>query len=77
MIAQRMKQKGWIEFTREAPEPWLWILSPGEQALAAHRAVAKAEIDLDTHGVFRDGARQPSRPALSIDRFRNGFLPRK
>ena len=48
MIAQGMKQKGWIEFTRKAPEPWLQILSPGEQALAAHRAVAKAEIDLDT-----------------------------
>jgi DNA-binding MarR family transcriptional regulator len=48
MIAQGMKQKGWIEFAREAPEPWLQILSPGEQALAAHRAVAKAEIDLDT-----------------------------
>lgn len=48
MIAQGMKQKGWIEFTGEAPEPWLQILPPGEQALAAHRAVAKAEIELDT-----------------------------
>ena len=48
MIAQGMKQRGWIEFTREAPEPCLQILPPGEQALAAHRAVAKAEIELDT-----------------------------
>ena len=48
MIAQGMKQKGWIEFTIEAPEPCLQILPSGEQALAAHRAVAKAEIELDT-----------------------------
>ena len=48
MIAQGMKHKGWIEFTTEAPEPWLRILPAGEQAVAAHRAVAKAEIALDT-----------------------------
>lgn len=47
MIAQRMKHKGWIEFAREA-EPWLQILPLGEQAVAAHRAVAKSEIDLDS-----------------------------
>jgi hypothetical protein len=48
MIAQGVKQKGRIEFTREPPEPWLQILSPGQQALAAHRAVVKADIELDT-----------------------------
>jgi hypothetical protein len=48
MIAQGMKHKGWIEFTTEALEPWLQILPAGEQAVAAHRAVAKAEIALDT-----------------------------
>jgi hypothetical protein len=48
MIAQRMKHKGWIEFVREAQEPWLRILPLGEQAVAAHRAVAKSEIELDT-----------------------------
>ena len=48
MIAQRMKQKGLIEFAREAEEPWLQILPLGEQAVAAHRAVAKSEIDLDS-----------------------------
>jgi DNA-binding MarR family transcriptional regulator len=48
MIAQRMKHKGWIEFAREAEEPWLQILPLGEQAVAAHRAVAKSEIDLDS-----------------------------
>jgi hypothetical protein len=47
MIAQRMKHKGWIEFAREAQEPWLLILPLGEQAVAAHRAVAKSEIELD------------------------------
>jgi hypothetical protein len=34
--------------TTEAREPWLQILPAGEQAVAAHRAVAKAEIALDT-----------------------------
>ena len=48
MIAQRMKHKGWIELTTEAREPWLQILPAGEQAVAAHRAVAKSEIGLDT-----------------------------
>jgi DNA-binding MarR family transcriptional regulator len=48
MIAQRMKHKGWIEFAREAAEPWLQILPLGEQAVAAHRAVAKSEVDLDS-----------------------------
>jgi DNA-binding MarR family transcriptional regulator len=48
MIAQGMKHKGWIEFTTEAREPWLQILPAGEQAVAAQRAVAKAEIALDT-----------------------------
>jgi len=48
MIAQGMKHKGWIEFTTEAREPWLQILPAGEQAVEAHRAVAKAEIALDT-----------------------------
>lgn len=48
MIAQGMKHKGWIEFTTETREPWLQILPPGEQAVAAHRAVAKSEIALDT-----------------------------
>lgn len=48
MIAQGMKHKGWIEFTTEAREPWLQILPAGEHAVAAHRAVAKAEIALDT-----------------------------
>ena len=48
MIAQRMKHKGWIEFVREAQEPWLQILPLGEQAVAAHRALAKSEIDLDS-----------------------------
>ena len=48
MIAQRMKHKGWIEFTTGAREPWLQILPAGEQAVAAHRAVAKSEIALDT-----------------------------
>ena len=47
VIAQGMKHKGWIEFAREA-EPWLQILPLGEQAVAAHRAVAKSEIDLDS-----------------------------
>jgi hypothetical protein len=47
MIAQRMKHKGWIEFAREAQEPWLLILPLGERAVAAHRAVAKSEIELD------------------------------
>jgi DNA-binding MarR family transcriptional regulator len=37
MIAQGMKHKGWIEFTTEARKPWLQILPPGEQAVAAHR----------------------------------------
>jgi hypothetical protein len=48
MTAQRMKHKGWIEFAREAQEAWLQILPLGEQALAAHRAVAKSEIELDS-----------------------------
>jgi DNA-binding MarR family transcriptional regulator len=48
MIAQGMKHKGWIEFTTGAREPWLQILPAGEQAVAAHRAVAKSEIALDT-----------------------------
>jgi hypothetical protein len=48
MIAQRMKHKGWIEFAREAQEPWLRILPLGEQAVAAHRAVTKSEIELDS-----------------------------
>ena len=48
MIAQGMKHKDWIEFTTEAREPWLQILPTGEQAVAAHRAVAKSEIALDT-----------------------------
>jgi hypothetical protein len=48
MIAQRMKHKGWIEFVRVAQEPWLQILPLGDQALAAHRAVAKSEIELDS-----------------------------
>ncbi|MFY9984556.1 MAG: hypothetical protein WAK31_07340 [Chthoniobacterales bacterium] len=48
MIAQGMQKKGWIEFTKETSEPWLRILPPGEQALAAHCAVRKAEIELDT-----------------------------
>jgi hypothetical protein len=47
MIAQRMKHKGWIEFARDAQEPWLRILPLGEQAVAAHRAMAKSEIELD------------------------------
>jgi hypothetical protein len=47
MIAQRMKHKGWIEFARDAQKPWLQILPLGEQAVAAHRAVAKSEIELD------------------------------
>ena len=48
MIAQRMKHKGWIEFAREGQEPWLQILPLGEQVVAAHRAVAKSEIELDS-----------------------------
>ncbi|MBV9874901.1 MAG: hypothetical protein JO025_09265 [Verrucomicrobia bacterium] len=48
IIAQEMKHKGWIEFAREAEEPWLQMLPLGEQAVAAHRAVAKSEIDLDS-----------------------------
>ena len=48
MMAQKMKHKGWIEFTRERQSPWLQILPLGEQALAAHRAVAKSEIELDS-----------------------------
>jgi DNA-binding MarR family transcriptional regulator len=48
MMAQKMKHKGWIEFTREPQPPWLQILPLGEQALAAHRALAKSEIELDS-----------------------------
>ena len=47
MIAQGMEHRGWIEFAR-AREPWLQILPAGEQAVAAHRAVAKSEIGLDS-----------------------------
>jgi hypothetical protein len=48
MIAQGMEHRGWIEFAREAREPWLQILPAGEQAVAAHPAVAKSEIGLDS-----------------------------
>jgi hypothetical protein len=45
LIAQGMKQVGWVEFEKEPLEPWLKILPVGQQALAAHHAITKAEIE--------------------------------
>jgi len=45
MIAQNLKDQGWIDLRLNLGEPLLRILPLGEQALAAHEAVKKSEIE--------------------------------
>jgi hypothetical protein len=45
MIAQTMSDQGWIDLQLNLGDPLLRILPLGEQALAAHEAVKKSEID--------------------------------
>ena len=45
MIARTLNEQGWIDLQLNLDDPLLRILPLGEQALAAHEAVKKSEID--------------------------------
>jgi hypothetical protein len=48
LVAQEMSQVGWVAFEKEPlepPKPWLKILPVGQQALAAHHTITKAEME--------------------------------
>lgn len=45
MIAQTLSEQGWIDLRLNLGDPLLRIVPLGEQALAAHEAVKKSEID--------------------------------
>jgi DNA-binding MarR family transcriptional regulator len=45
VIAQNLSDQGWIDLRLNQGDPLLRILPLGEQALAAHEAVKKSEIE--------------------------------
>ena len=45
MIARNLQNKGWIDLRFNVADPLLRILPFGQEALAAHDAVKKSEID--------------------------------
>jgi DNA-binding MarR family transcriptional regulator len=45
MIARALCEQGWIDLQLNQGDPLLRILPLGEQALAAHEAVKKSELD--------------------------------